>query len=136
MRASRRIPSRHASEEIGLQIAPLIDITLLLLFFFMLSDRADPAAARRDIRLPEASPEQATAPGPEPQKFVLDVDREGGWFAGERRVNTSELRVLLEHKRSLLIRADACTPAETIQRIAQTAAQAGIHALEHSIQTP
>jgi biopolymer transport protein ExbD len=136
MASRRRIPRRLVCEEIGLQIAPMIDITLLLLFFFMLSDGAHTAAGRREIGLPEADSEREPDSGTTAQKLVLDVDSEGGWFAGDLRVNPSQLRALLENKHTLLIRADARTPAETIQRIAQTASQAGIHTLQHSIQTP
>jgi biopolymer transport protein ExbD len=136
MNARRRIPRHPASEEIGLQIAPMIDITLLLLFFFMLSNGTEPAARRREIRLPEADTEQPSDTETASRKLVLEVDASGGWFAGETRVNSTQLRALLETKSILLIRADARTPAATIQRIAQTAAQAGIVTLEHTITPP
>ncbi len=118
----------------------MIDITLLLLFFFMLSNVTDPTGSRRPIRLPTASTEARSDTEPPASttatRLILDIDEKGGIHAGEQQVAPTQLRPFLEHKRELLIRADAATPAKTIQRIVRTAAQAGIERIQHSIQSP
>jgi biopolymer transport protein ExbD len=127
-------------EEVGLQIAPMIDITLLLLFFFMLSNVMDPGGSRRRIELPTTSienpdPREPASPAPA-LRVVLDIDGEGQLLAGDQKLAPPQLRAFFERKRELLIRADARTPAKTIQKVIRTAAESGIHRIQHSIQAP
>lgn len=126
-------------EEVGLQIAPMIDITLLLLFFFMLSNAADSRVSPRSIAVPEvpaAGAKQEPALQDPGMRVVLDIDAAGGWFCGERPLEAPDLPALFRGKHTLLLRADAQTPARIIQQVVLAAAEAGVQAIEHTVQNP
>ena len=89
MSVTRRRIRRVVHEEVGLQIAPMIDVTLLLLFFFMLSGKLTKSAKLKTIQVPLASSVQTTENSGE--RDVINVDAEGKWFAGDTPVNTAEL---------------------------------------------
>ena len=55
MSQTRRRMRRVQHEEVGLQIAPMIDVTLLLLFFFMLSGKLTKGAKLLEINIPTAA---------------------------------------------------------------------------------
>jgi biopolymer transport protein ExbD len=51
----RRRLRRVQHDEVGMQIAPMIDVTLLLLFFFMLSGKLTKDSKLLDINMPMAA---------------------------------------------------------------------------------
>ena len=116
-------------DEIGLQIAPMIDVTLLLLFFFMLSGKLSRGARLRFIELPKISAE--TEPKLSGELEVLNVDAAGKLFVGERAVEPSELTAHLRGRfqqrpsLKLHLRADAATPAAKIKEILRLVSEAG-----------
>lgn len=125
----RRRPRRVMHEEVGLQIAPMIDVTLLLLFFFMLTGRFTQEASRTDVALPRAS--AALRPDDFGGRDVVNVLRDGALVAAERAVDLPGLR---EHLRARLaanpplkiyVRADAATPARRIKDVMSACAEAG-----------
>ncbi len=128
MAALRRL-RRIQHDEIGLQIAPMIDVTLLLLFFFMLSGKLTGGAKLRTIDLPKISVE-LDAKGPA-EREVLNLDAGGALFVGERPVDLAELaahlRARLQQRPALKLhlRADATTPASKIKELLRIAAEAG-----------
>jgi biopolymer transport protein ExbD len=128
MSARRRL-RRIQHDEIGLQIAPMIDVTLLLLFFFMLSGKLTGGAKLRTIELPRISTEpEAKTDG---EREVLNLDAGGALFVGERPVELTELAVHLRERfrqrpaLKLHLRADAATPASRIKELLRIAAEAG-----------
>jgi biopolymer transport protein ExbD len=136
MNSRRRNLHRKSLEEVGMQIAPMIDITLLLLFFFMLTNSEDSRRAAQTVHLPKSIPPHASSPEPGAKRCELTVDAQGAWFVNGRRLAPAELPGLLKNTDTLLIRADGKTPAATIQRIAAYAAEGGVRTLEHAIQKP
>ena len=54
MSTRRKKPRRAHVEEVGLQIAPMIDVTMLLLFFFMLTGKLMQGQKLKSIALPRA----------------------------------------------------------------------------------
>lgn len=132
----RRVPL----EEVGLQIAPMVDVTLLLLFFFMLSGKLSGEAKRREISVPVLQTE-ATNPIPSGAE-VVNVSEKGALFAGDRPVSAAEWGALLRAKRHqtpqlrVVLRAEAATPAERIRAVLQTAAEAGVQEIHHAVRTP
>ena len=129
MTAGRRRIRRVTHEEVGMQIAPMIDVTLLLLFFFMLSGKLTKSARLKTIQVPVAS--SASEPQNTGERDVINVDATGDWFAGEQRVNTAELASHLKARfknhppLKLQVRADASTPAARIKELMNLAADAG-----------
>ena len=127
--ATRRRLRRIQHDEIGLQIAPMIDVTLLLLFFFMLSGKLTGGAKLRTIDLPRISVELDTK-GPV-EREVLNLDAAGALFVGERPVDLTQLAAHLRSRLQqrpalkLHLRADAATPASKIKELLRIAAEAG-----------
>ena len=74
---ARRRLRRIQHEEIGLQIAPMIDVTLLLLFFFMLSGKLSGGVKLRSVDLPKLSAELEEKNTGE--REVLNVEAGGFW---------------------------------------------------------
>jgi biopolymer transport protein ExbD len=70
---TRRRLRRVAHEEVGLQIAPMIDVTLLLLFFFMLSGKLTRSAKLMQINVPTAAASHDT-PATSSPRDVINID--------------------------------------------------------------
>ena len=127
---SRRRPLRRIEhEEVGLQIAPMIDVTLLLLFFFMLSGKLTRSAKLMRINVPTAAAAHDT-PASSPRD-VINIDAAGHYFAGEQPLNSNELAAHLRARfhntppLKLQVRADASTPVAKIKNLMHLAAEAG-----------
>lgn len=137
MSARRRL-RRIQHDEIGLQIAPMIDVTLLLLFFFMLSGKLSQGAKLRSIDLPKISAE--TAANSSAELEVLNVDAGGRLFIGERALEPKELAAHLRSRfqqrpsLKLHLRADAATPASKVKEILRMAAEAGALEIVYGIR--
>lgn len=131
---------RASTEEIGLQIAPMIDVTLLLLFFFMLSGKLTKTARLKTILVPIASAAQKSETSGE--RDVINVDAKGNWFAGDTPVSTSELASHLKSRFQnhpqlrLQVRADGETLASKIKELMQIAATAGAGELVYGVRRP
>lgn len=128
MTVRRRI--RHIShEEVGLQIAPMIDVTLLLLFFFMLSGKLTKNAKMMPISVPLAS--AGHVPENPGERDVVNIDADGQLYAGETKVTARELAAYLRQRfkdyppLKLAVRADARTPAKQIKAVMKIASEAG-----------
>lgn len=116
-------------DEVGLQIAPMIDVTLLLLFFFMLAGKITKGEKLLDINVPRAATGQV--PVDEGDRDVVNIDETGQFFSGSRPVTAKELTAHLKQRfkdyppLKLYIRADAGTPGKKIKEIMALATEAG-----------
>lgn len=128
MSARRRI-RRVEHEEIGLQIAPMIDLTLLLLFFFMLAGKITKGDKLMDIKVPVAA--TGEVPADEGDRDIVNIDDKGQLFSGSRPVTTQELTAHLKERfksappLKLQIRADSSTPGKKIKEVMAIASEAG-----------
>ncbi len=143
MSTRRRLRRLH-HEEIGLQIAPMIDVTLLLLFFFMLSGKLNGGRKERAIELPKISAGLETSEAERigtGEREVLNVDAGGALFLGERPVDlaglAAHLRVRFQQRPALKLhlRADAATPASKIKELLRVAAEAGALEIVYGIRS-
>ncbi|RFC46250.1 MAG: biopolymer transport protein ExbD [Verrucomicrobia bacterium] len=140
MNPGRRRIRRVPQEEVGLQIAPMIDVTLLLLFFFMLSGKLTKSAKLKNIKVPLAS--SSHTPENTGERDVINVDAHGDWFAGDQHVNTAELISHLKARfknhppLKLQVRADASTPAVRIKELMHLAADAGASEVVYGVRRP
>ncbi len=116
-------------DEVGLQIAPMIDVTLLLLFFFMLAGKITKGEKLLDIKVPIAS--TGKVPVDEGSRDVVNIDDKGQLFSGSRPVTTKELTAHLKQRfkdyppLKLYIRADSGTPGKKIKEVMAAASEAG-----------
>jgi biopolymer transport protein ExbD len=128
MSARRRMRRVH-HEEIGLQIAPMIDVTLLLLFFFMLSGKLTKVAKMMNINVPTAS--VARIPDNMGDRDIINIDEAGQFFAGNEAMTTKQLTAHLQQRfkdyppLKLYVRADANTPAKKVKELMAIASEAG-----------
>lgn len=127
--ARRRRQRRVEHEEIGLQIAPMIDLTLLLLFFFMLAGKITKSEKLLDIKVPKAA--SGKIPSDEGDRDVVNINDQGQFFSGSRPVSAKELTTHLRERfkvnppLKLYVRADAGTPGKKIKEVMAIASEAG-----------
>lgn len=129
MSQTRRRMRRVHHEEVGLQIAPMIDVTLLLLFFFMLSGKLTKAEKMLDVKMPLAL--TGKVPVDEGDRDVINIDEKGQLYSGNQAVTSKELTKHLKERfknyppLKLYIRADANTSGKQIKEVMRIASEAG-----------
>lgn len=112
-----------------MQIAPMIDITLLLLFFFMLSGKITKGDKLMQIALPGAAVARPT--DQEGDRDVVNIDANGQLFSGDRPMTERELTAHLKQRfkdmppLKLYVRADAGASGKRIRDVMKIAARAG-----------
>jgi biopolymer transport protein ExbD len=119
------------TDNIELNLTPLIDVVFLLLIFFMVSTTFD-QQSKLKIDLPEAS---AAAAEQQPEAVVIAIDANGRFFVNDRQLVNSQLDTLKIALRKtvgdskdtpLILRADAKTPHESVVMAMDAAAQLGL----------
>jgi biopolymer transport protein ExbD len=129
MSQPRRRLRRVQHEEVGLQIAPMIDVTLLLLFFFMLSGKLTQGAKLLEINVPTAA--AGKVPSDMGDRDIINIDGNGQLFSGNEPVTSKQLTSYLKERfknyppLKLYVRADAHTPGRRIKEVMKIAADAG-----------
>lgn len=125
---------RQRSQEIGVDLTPLIDVVFLLLIFFMVSATFT-RESHLDIQLPEARGEAVET---EVQLIDVVISAEGLYVVNDRtlvnnRRNTLEqaIQEVSQGDRGLpfIITADARTPHEFVVRAMDVAGQLGFSRL-------
>ena len=115
----------------GLELTPMIDVVFLLLIFFLVASKLDEADRSIDVVLPEAAAARPLTS--RPREFVVNIDREGNYFAGARPVRLEELRQLLRQaaadnpqRQTVIVRADENTAHKFVVAAMDACVQAGI----------
>ena len=121
----------RSDERVDINLTPLIDVVFLLLIFFMVSTTFD-RHAKLKVDLPEAS---AKATQQQDEPVVLSIDAKGNYFINDRQVVNTRLETLktalqktvADNKDvSLVLRADAKTPHQSVVRAMDAASQLGL----------
>ena len=135
------VRKRHRHyEEVGFQIAPMIDITFILLIFFMVTTKLTNELPSVPIDLPTARsgviPENASG------RDILNLDGSGQIFIGDKPATMKELKGYLKQRLKdfpplvIYVRADAKTPAKQVREIMKACAEAGaIEVIFGALQT-
>jgi len=117
------------NEEVGFQMAPMIDITFLLIIFFMVSANFS-TAERIKIQVPVA--ESASLPKDPSGRINVTLTDDGTMFAGTQKVSEVEL---MEHIKAqaaerpnlkVFLRADARVKHGQVKKAMQSIAEGGI----------
>ena len=115
----------------GLELTPMIDVVFLLMIFFLVASKLDEADRSIDVVLPEAAAARPLTS--RPREFVVNIDREGNYFAGARPVRLEELRQLLRQaaadnpqRQTVIVRADENTAHKFVVAAMDACVQAGI----------
>ena len=120
---------RRAEDNVGFQLAPMIDMTFLLLIFFMVTTKISKEQIKEEIKLPVAS--NAIIPPEVSNRDVISIDGQGRYFIGQ---TPADKKALADHLKKrfenfpplrLYIRADKNTPGKKIKEVMKMAADAG-----------
>lgn len=121
----------RSDERVDVNLTPLIDVVFLLLIFFMVSTTFD-RHAKLKVELPEAS---AKTEQQLEDPVILSIDAKGNYFIDDRQVVNTQLETLkialqktVADKKdvSLVLRADAKTPHQSVVRAMDAASQLGL----------
>jgi biopolymer transport protein ExbD len=115
----------------GLELTPMIDVVFLLMIFFLVASKLDEADRSLDVVLPQASAAKPLTS--KPREFIINVDRDGNYFAGVRPVRLDDLRQLLRQsaadnpqRQTVIVRADENTAHKFVVAAMDACVQAGI----------
>jgi biopolymer transport protein ExbD len=120
---------KKAVEEVGFQLAPMIDMTFLLLVFFMVTTKISKEQIKVDIALPTAS--NGVIPSDLSNRDIISIDGNGQYFIGQNPATKKELTEYLKMRFKvtpplrLYVRADLNTQGKKIKELMKIASEAG-----------
>jgi biopolymer transport protein ExbD len=120
---------RRPDEELAFQLTPMIDMTFLLLIFFMVTTKISKEQIKQEIKLPVAS--NASIPPEASNRDVISIDDQGRYFIAQTPADKKQLANHLKQRFEstpplrLYIRADKNTPGKQIKEVMKMAADAG-----------
>jgi biopolymer transport protein ExbD len=121
--------TRRPDDEMGFQLAPMIDMTFLLLIFFMVTTKISKEQIKEEVKLPVAS--NAIIPEDVSNRDIISIDAQGRYFIGQEIADKNRLAEYLKKRFEntpplrLYIRADQKTSGKKIKEIMKMAADAG-----------
>ncbi len=122
---------RHATpQHPGIQLAPLVDVLLLLLIFFLMTWNAARNENELDVKIPKASAakEKAAPIG----DIIVNVKADGNVIVNRRTLNPQELTELLRGlvqlnaDQAVIIRGDEAGAYKNIVSVLNICSQAGV----------
>ena len=122
--------ARHTSNEVEVNLTPLIDVVFLLLIFFMVS-----TTFTKDTQLSIDLPEASGAPGkPAERTLEISITRSGEFAINEVALINNQLKTLMnalqkvsegDNTLPLIITADSATPHQSVVTAMDAAGQLG-----------
>lgn len=122
---------KHATpQHPGIQLAPLVDVLLLLLIFFLMTWNAARNENELDVKVPKASAakEKAAPIG----DVVVNVKADGNVVVNRRTLSTTELTEMLKNlvqlypDQSVVIRGDETGAYKNIVGVLNICSEAGV----------
>jgi biopolymer transport protein ExbD len=107
----------------------MIDVTLLLLFFFMLTGKLTQGMKLMNVSLPKASTVQEQKD--KSDRDVINIDAQGMLYSGDVAMTDKEMATYLKKRLAaqpplkIYVRADANTHGKRIKEVMRMAAEAG-----------
>lgn len=122
--------SRATLQHPGIQLAPLVDVLLLLLIFFLMTWNAARNENELDVKVPKASAaKERSAPIGD---VVVNVKTDGNVVVNRRTLSSAELSELLQGlvqlnaEQAVVIRGDEAGAYKYIVEVLNVCSQAGI----------
>ena len=121
--------AKKQEDEIGFQLAPMIDMTFLLLIFFMVTTKISKEQVNVKIKLPTAA--NASIPDDLSNRDIISIDKDGTYYIGQNPADKKELTAHLKERFKvnpplrLYVRADKNTPGKQIKELMRIASEAG-----------
>ena len=115
-------------DEVSFQITPMIDMTFLLLIFFMVTQKITEQQLNVPVKLPVAI---SAVPPEKTERDIINIDGAGQYYIGDQPATKEEvlarLRVKFEDFPPLQIylRADQNTPTKKIREFVEMATEVG-----------
>jgi biopolymer transport protein ExbD len=126
MNLRSRAPFQHP----GIQLAPLVDVLMLLLIFFLLTWSASRSENELDVKVPKASAaKEKMAP---PGDVVVNVKTDGSVIVNRRPMTGSELNDLLQNlvklypEQAVVIRGDEGGAYKNVVNVLNICSEAGV----------
>ena len=119
----------RAEEASGFNITPMIDMTFLLLIFFMVTSHLTDMDVSVPVGLPEA--ELGVVPDDRSQRVVLTIDSTGQYYITNDKATKDEMASYLKKRFEnfpplrIYLRADQKTSAKKIKEFVAMATEAG-----------
>ncbi|MES2438112.1 MAG: biopolymer transporter ExbD [Verrucomicrobiota bacterium] len=123
------IVRRRHVEDVGFQIAPMIDITWILIIFFMVTTQLVENDFDVPVDLPIAT--AAVVPKEMAGRVIVNVDAAGKYYLGNTPVDLAGLTSHLKQRMieypplKVYLRADANTPAQKTKEFYRACAESG-----------
>ncbi|HEV8185536.1 MAG TPA: biopolymer transporter ExbD [Chthoniobacterales bacterium] len=122
---------RHAApQHPGIQLAPLVDVLMLLLIFFLLTWNAARNENELDVKVPKAAAgKEKSAPIGD---VVVNVRADGNVVVNRRTLNEAELSELLRNlmqlnaDQAVVIRGDETGAYKNVVSVLNTCSEAGV----------
>ena len=120
---------KRTEDEVTFQLTPMIDMTFLLLIFFMVTARLTDQKVSVPLDLPESA--NAVDTDTQDNREIINIDAEGVYYIGDQSATEGELKAyLLERFKShpplrIYVRADRKTRSEQTKKLVRMATEAG-----------
>ncbi len=121
---------RNATQHPGIQLAPLVDVLLLLLIFFLMTWNAARNEMELDVKVPKASAaKEKSAPIGD---VIVNVKADGNVVVNRRTLSTDDLTkmlkglVQLNADQAVVIRGDEAGAYKNIVNVLNICSEAGI----------
>jgi biopolymer transport protein ExbD len=122
--------SRTVSQHPGIQLAPLVDVLLLLLIFFLLTWNAARNENELDVKVPKASAaKEKSAPIGD---VIVNVKADGNVVVNRRTLSEPDLTTMLKGlvalnpDQAVVIRGDEAGAYKNIVNVLNVCSQAGV----------
>ncbi len=120
---------RRQTDDVGMQIAPMVDITWIMIIFFMVTNEIVENEFDVPVELPIAS--AAVVPKDTAGRVIVNIDSAGGYHIGSESTDLAGLTAHLKRQMieypplKVYLRADANTPALRTKEFYRACAEAG-----------
>jgi biopolymer transport protein ExbD len=120
---------KSKGDEVSFQITPMIDMTFLLLIFFMITAKLSKESTKKEVRLPVAA--TAKIPDDTSQRIIINIDAAGNYFIGKTLADKKAMADYLDRRFKnfpplrIYLRADKGTPAKKIKEFMKLAGSSG-----------
>ncbi|MEM7602908.1 MAG: biopolymer transporter ExbD [Verrucomicrobiota bacterium] len=115
-------------DEVSFQITPMIDMTFLLLIFFMVTQKITEQQLNVPVKLPVAV---SAVPPERTERDIINIDGAGNYYIGDLPATTEEVLAHLKVKfkdfppLQIYLRADKDTPTKKIREFVEMATEVG-----------
>ncbi len=124
--------ARRSTEEVGVNMTPMIDIVFQLIIFFVVTTALDQQSFNERIQL-AFSPHGPAIEKRDPRTVTIEVDEKGRLYIGHNRLTEDSLRNLLRSAVAygadttpVQIRGDRRVRHESIRRVMEACGEAGL----------